>query len=69
MSFSLHQVFSFADNFVVYSVCKQQNATKDIVPVGTLQDPVPQLAMKKLAGKASKGGRGLWIPPDIISPK
>ena len=30
---------------------------------------VPQLAMKKHAGKASKGGRGLWVPSNIISPK
>jgi hypothetical protein len=67
--FSLCHVHSSGDNFDVFSVCKQQNAPKDTVPVGTSQDPAPQPAMKKPAGKASNGGRGSWIPPNIISPK
>jgi hypothetical protein len=67
--FSLCQVHFSGDNFDVFSVCKQQNAPNDTVPVGTSQGPAPQPAIKKPTGKASKGGRGLCIPPNVISPK
>jgi hypothetical protein len=67
--FSLCQVHSSGDNFDVFSVCKQQNAPEDTVPVGTSQDPAPQPAAKKPARKASNGERGLWISPNVISPK
>lgn len=42
-----------------------------VAAVGISPDLVPRPAtnLKKPAGKASKGGRGSWIPPNVISPK
>ncbi|KAF8476355.1 hypothetical protein DFH94DRAFT_695009 [Russula ochroleuca] len=57
------------------SVCKQQDVgdvSKDPPPVQKPPDNVlsePALKIQIPVGKASKGGRGSWKPPDIISPK
>jgi hypothetical protein len=63
---SLHHLRSLSHYFDFFSVCKQGNVPKDAVPVEPLQGPAPPLTMKKPTGNASKGGRGSWIPPDII---
>jgi hypothetical protein len=66
----LHSQFRFLS-----SVCKQQDVgdvSKDPPPVQKPPDNVlsePALKIQIPVGKASKGGRGSWKPPDIISPK
>jgi hypothetical protein len=65
----LFQVRSFTDDFDFFSICKQRDTPKDAAPVETSHDPVPQPVTKKPAGKTSKGGRGSWVPPNVISPK
>ena len=53
-----------------FSVCKQQDLPKDVAPVNLeiSHDSVLPVT-KKPAGKPTKGGRGSWNPPDVISVK
>jgi len=62
-------VRSFTDDFDSFRACKQQNSPRDAIPAELSHNPVSQPVTKKPARKASKGGRGSWVPPDIISPK
>ena len=74
---------SFTPGFDFFSVCKQQdvgNVSRDLdAPVRKLSDNVLSESISKMQvpasagtsqpGKASKGGRGSWNPPGVISPK
>jgi hypothetical protein len=68
---SCYSVFILLLTVLFFSVCKQPDRLEDAMPIGVLHDlpVVPQPATKKYAGKVSKGGRGSWAPPNIISPK
>jgi hypothetical protein len=64
-----HKVDKGLLNGKVFSVCKQWDTPNDAIPVEMSCDSVSQPVTKKPTGKVAKGGMGLWVPPDIISPK